>query len=241
LLKRKSQSQTLKLPLRTKFSKDLFKSCRTLGLKRTHPQIQVVLHLRTKVAKIVRLVVALEITPEDAIFLPIEAIITLMVEMVPIATEIETGTGILPIEVMTIIAKITIILASPLTKEGLKILIPRIMRMRLILKALINQHSSILTRITFKISDSLETLLAIEQAVLFVVQSAVTHGFTNRIEIVSLLRQEEIKILPNLPEKMPNVLAITLKLDAQVVSTFLVKIYMLVLTNGVVLATCVLV
>jgi len=90
-------------------------------------------------------------------------------------------------------------------------------------------------------SGSLETLFAIDQVVSFVVQSAVTHGFTNRIEIASLLRQEEIKILPNLLDKIPNVLVIILKPDVRVVSTFLVKIYMLVLTNGVVLAICVLV
>ena len=144
--------------------------------------------------------------------------------MVPTAIEIETGTGIPPIEVTTIIAKILIILANLLIKEGFQTLIPRIIRMRLILKVLTNQHSPILIRIIPKISDSLETLLAIEQVVSFVAQSAVTHGFTNRIEIVSLLRQEETKILPNLREIMLNVLVAILKLDAQAVSTFPVEI-----------------
>jgi len=222
-------------------NKSYEQSCRILGLKRTHLRIQVVLHLRTKVAKIVRPAVALETIPEVAIFLPIEAIITLTVGMVPTATEIETGIGILPIEVMTITAKITIILASPLTKEGLKILIPRIMRMQLILKVLINQPSQTLIRMVPKTSDSLETLLAIEQVVSFVVQSAVIHGFMNRIEIASLLRQEEIKILSNLLDKMPNVLVTILKPNVRVVSTFLVKIYILVLTNSIVIAICVLV
>jgi len=203
-------------------NKSCVQSCKILGLKRTHPLIQVALHLRTYVAKIVRLIVALEIIPEDAIFLLQGVIIIIsMAEMDPTATEIETGTGILPIEVTTTIAKIIIILASPPTREGFKTLPPRVIRMRLILKALINQHSQILIRMIPKTSDSLETLLAIEQVVLFVVQSAVIHGFMNKIEIVSLLRQEEAKILPNLWQIMSNVLAITPKLDVQVVLTFL--------------------
>ena len=242
----KSQRLTPRLLPRIKSLKDLNKSFersyRILDSNRIHLQIQVVLHLKTKEAKIIRPIVALEIIPEDAISLLrgiiIITIITLIMETVPIATEIETGTGILPIEVMTIIAKIIIILASPLTREGLKILIPRIIRTQLILKALINQHNRTLIKMVPKTSGSLETLLAIDQVVSFVVQSVVTHGSTNRIEIASLLRQEETKILPNLLDKMPNVLVIALKLDAQVVSTFLVKIYMLVLTNGIELAIC---
>ena len=113
--------------------------------------------------------------------------------------------------------------------------------MRLILKALISQHSRILTKMVPKTSDSLETLVAIDQVVLFAVQSVVIHGSMNKIEIASLQSQEEIKILLNLIDQMLNVLVTSLKLDAQVVSTFLVKTPRLVLTNGVATAICVLV
>ena len=63
----------------------------------------------------------------------------------------------------------------------------------------------------------------------------------SRIEIAYLLRQEETKILPNLRQIMSNILVISLKLDVQVVSTFLVETYMLVLTNEVMIVMCVLV
>jgi len=186
--------------------------------------------------------VALETIPEDAIFLLHGVmVITLIVETVPTATETETGTGILPIEVTIIIAKIIIILASPLIKEGLKIRIPRIIRTHLILKVLINQHNRTLTKMVPKTSDSLETLVAIDQVVLFVVLLVVIHGFMNKTEIVSLQRREETRILPNPIDQMLNVLVTSPKLDAQVVSTFLVKTHRLVLTNGVATAICVLV
>ena len=144
--------------------------------------------------------------------------------MVP--TEIETGTGILPIEVTTTIAKITIILASPPIREGLKTLMPRIIR---ILQVLTDQPNQILIKMVPKTSDSLETLVAIDQVVLFAVQLVVIHGFMNKIEIASLQRQEETKILPNLLDKMFNILAINPKPVVQVVSTFLVKTNRLVL------------
>jgi len=90
-------------------------------------------------------------------------------------------------------------------------------------------------------NDSLETLVAIDQVVLFAVPLVVIHGFTNKIEIASLLRQEEIRILPNLRDLMLNALVTSLKLVVQVVSTSLVRIPRLVLTNGVTIAICVLV
>jgi len=201
LLKRKSQRLTLRLVPRIKSLRDLNKSFeqsyRTLDFKGIHLQIRVVHHLKIKVTKIIRPIVALEIIPEDAIFLLHGAMIaiTLTVETVPIATETEIGIGILPTEVTIIIAKIIIILASPLTKEGLKILIPRIIRTHLILKALIKQPNRILIRMVPKTSDSLETLVAIDQVVSFVVILVVTHGSMSKTEIVSQQRLEETKIL----------------------------------------------
>ena len=90
-------------------------------------------------------------------------------------------------------------------------------------------------------SDSLETLVAIDQVVSFAVPLVVIHGSMSRIEIVSLLRQEETRILPNLRDLMLNALVTSLKLVVQVVSTFLVRIPRLVLTNGVMIAICALV
>ena len=102
--------------------------------------------------------------------------------MVPTATEIETGTGILPIEAMIIIAKISIILAKHLAREGQEIfvLISKMTRARQILVMQIKLLSSkIPTKMVIKINSSQEILLAIEQVVLFVVKSVVTHGFMN--------------------------------------------------------------
>jgi len=201
LLKRKSQRLTLKLSPRIKSLRDLNKSFeqsyRILDFKGIHPQIQVVHHLKIKVTKIIRPIVALEIIPEDAIFLlhGVMITITLTVETVLTTTETETGIGILPTEVTTTTAKITIILASPLIKEGLKILIPRIIRIHLILKMLTNQHSRTLIKMVPKTSDSLGTLVAIDQVVSFVVMLVVTHGFMSKTETVYQQRLEETKIL----------------------------------------------
>ena len=92
-----------------------------------------------------------------------------------------------------------------------------------------------------KTSDSLETLVAIDQVVSFVVHLVVIHGSTNKIETVSLPRQEETKILPSRMDKLLNVLVTNPKLVVPVVLTFLVKINKLALTNGVMTAICVLV
>jgi len=249
LLKRKSQKLTLRLVPRIKSLRDLNKSFeqfyRTLDFKEIRLQTQVVHHLKIKVIKIIRPIVALETTPEDAIFLLHEVIVIIIIiqilETVPTATDTETGIGILPTEVTIIIAKITLILASPLTKEGLKILIPRIIRILLILKVLTNQHSRIRVKMVPKTSDSLETLVAIDQVVIFAVHLVVIRGSMNKIGTAFLLKQEETKILPNPMDRMLNVLVTSPKLVVQVVSTFLVKTHRLVLTNGVMIAICVLV
>jgi len=162
--------------------------------------------------------------------------------MVLIAIETETGIGILPTKVIIIIAKITIILASPLIKEGLKILIPQVIRIPLIPKVLTKQHNRMRIKMVSKTSDSLETLVANDQVVSSVVHLVVIRGFMNKIEIVFLLlRREETKILPNLMDQMLNALETSPKLVVQVVSTFLVKTPRLALTNGVMIAICVLV
>ena len=202
-------------------------SCTTPGPREPHLQIQVVPHLRTKIAKIVRPVVALETIPEVAIFLLIEVIITLMAEMVPIAIEI--GTGILPIEVMIIIAKISIILVKHLAREGQEIfvLISEMTRARQMLVMLIKLLSSkIPTKMVIKINSSQEILLAIEQVVSFVAKLVATHGFMNRTEIVFLLRLEEIKILLNHQEIIFSV-SMVLKPDVLFVLTFVAQILML--------------
>ena len=248
MLKRKSQRLTLRPLPRIKSLRDSNKSFeqfyRILDFNEIHLQTQVVPHPKTKVIKIIRPTVALGITPEDAIFLLREVIIIAIIqilETVPTATETETGIGILPIEVIILIAKILIILANPLTREGLKILTPRIIRTPLILKVLTSLRNQIRIRMAFRISDSLETLVAIDQVVLFAVHLVVIHGFMNKIETAFPLRQEETKILLNLMDKMLNVLVTNPKLVAQVVSTFLVKTLRLALTNGVMIAICVLV
>ena len=151
------------------------RSYRILDSKRIHLQIQVVLHFKIKVARTIRPIVALEIIPEDAIFLlhGITVTITQTVETVPTATEIETGIGILPTEVTIIIAKITIILASPLIKEGLIILIPQIIRiLPLTLKVLISLHSRIRIKMVSKTSGSLETLVVNDQVCLLYTSDA---------------------------------------------------------------------
>jgi len=106
------------------------------------------------------------------------------------------------------------------------VLAPRMIREQLTLKMLISQHSKILIRITPKINDSQETLLAIEQVVSFVVTSVVTLGFTKRIEVVSLQRLEEIKIL-SLQEILPGVPIIPFE-DAASVLISIALIQMLV-------------
>ena len=105
----------------------------------------------------------------------IEVIITLMV---PVAIEIETGTGILLDAVITITARIKMTLVSHLIRQGLEILIPTFKTIKdrqilVILTRLRNSKSKIVPRT----SGVRVTLFASEQVVLFVVKSDATLDF----------------------------------------------------------------
>ena len=149
--KRKSQSLTLNLSPKIKFWKDWNKfcelSCKTkiLGIRFPNRQIRVALHLKTKIAKTVRLVVVQEIIPEAAISLLIEVIIT--------------------------IAKILIILVKHLTREGLEILVPtthiiKMHQMPVMPTKFLN--SKIPTKTVLKTHSNREILLDLEQVASFV-------------------------------------------------------------------------